>query len=131
MATPSLLSRLQAVTDGLTYPSESDEPVLPFVRPGAKGDEADLRKQAGVDAGTSCETPSPAAFFQRITNVGEAHDAGEKARMQRFRDLEALLKKELTDVRVYVFGDVERDIVIAGRTPEGDLAGITTKSVET
>ena len=41
------------------------------------------------------------------------------------------LKSHLSDIQVYRLGERSIDVYIAGKTSEGDLAGLSTKVVET
>jgi len=41
------------------------------------------------------------------------------------------LKSHLTDIKVYRLGERSIDVYIAGKTPSGDLAGLSTKVIET
>ena len=53
------------------------------------------------------------------------------AESRRFRKLEALLRKKLTDVNVFRVGQVEIRCYIAGFVKSGSIAGLVTTSIET
>jgi hypothetical protein len=86
----------------------------------------------------ACSRPSPgppvktrglAAFFKDATREKAWHDE-EKAEAQRFQRLVQTLKKNLSDVKMFLAGGVEAEAYIVGRA-EGGRAGLKTRVVQT
>ena len=53
------------------------------------------------------------------------------AECKRYQALVNLLKTHLTDIKVYRVGEVEVNCYILGQTESGNIAGLSTISVET
>jgi hypothetical protein len=51
--------------------------------------------------------------------------------VQRFQNLVSVLKQNLSQLQVYRVGNTNIDAYIVGVTPGGELAGLSTKLVET
>lgn len=72
-----------------------------------------------------------AAFLSRLA---VNHDPGEPSsdlQSARFTELKRVIESQLTDVKVFRFGDVNISTFIVGRTKTGELAGLLTGQVET
>ena len=119
---PDALKPLRQAADGLTYPSESDEPFDAFRwdGTGAARDQiaAHARKGRKIEA-----VPVDAIFGQ----LDEADDA------ERFRALRQVLESTVKDLQIFraVGGDAEVDVFLVGQLASGQLAGLHTISVET
>ena len=128
----SLSDKLKSLTDGLSYQSESDYAVEPYVRASgegaptaeefAKGREGDDAAVRGLDFDS---------FFGNYTSEQDWWGEEERATAGKFQALVAFLKGNLTDVKVYRVGDVEADVYVVGKTSSGEYAGVKTKIVET
>lgn len=70
-------------------------------------------------------------FFERLTRHREWHGETERRRTEKFAQLQRLLERHLRDLRVFRFGRIQLEIVIAGRDAEGNIAGVHTTAVET
>ncbi len=118
----SVLSALKAATDGLSLPSESDEPIA-AIRWDHTGTptESDILRLSGHKPGDRVETTDLADIFRDAV-------AGDDA--AKFQKLIKLLQGSLTDLRVYRIGDVEKDVYILGRDPAGAWLGLKSKVVE-
>lgn len=128
-AQSSIAGELKRLTDGLTYMSESDYPVEPFFMEG-RG-----RKSLKASDLPTSEKPVKQVdfdrFFEAATAEADWHGPEEQRAVKRFQALVKFLKERLTGVKVYKAGKVEKDVFVAGRTAEGDFAGVSTKVVET
>jgi len=51
--------------------------------------------------------------------------------VQRFQNLVSVLKENLSQLQVYRVGNTDIDAYIVGVTDGGELAGLSTKQVET
>lgn len=128
------LQKLKQAADGLYFMSESDFPfeTLGFqpAKPGATV-EADLLKHLGLPEGTAVEKQELAFFLRNQTRELPEYGPEEKARAQKFRELEKLLQQEIPDLAVYRIGQVQVDAYLVGELPDGSLGGLKTKLIET
>lgn len=118
----SVLNTLKKAAAGLTLPSESDEPIEPIAwGQAASLSPADALRLSGHKPGDTIETTDLDDIFRDAL-------AGDDA--AKFRSLIKTLKGALSDLRVYRVGDIEKDVYIVGRTPDGTWAGLKSKVVE-
>ncbi|MDB5290344.1 MAG: Nuclease inhibitor-like protein [Phycisphaerales bacterium] len=116
-----LLEALKMATNGLLYPSESDEPFEPFRWKRTTDDPA--KEVAAHDKpGAKIREQSVDEFF---AGLAESDDA------KKFADLRRELESRLSGLRVFRVGDIEVGVYLIGKTPSGDWAGLRTTSVET
>ena len=124
---PAALTALQTASDGLLYPSDTDEPFVAFSWGKAAGDlTADkVRQLAGVGPKAAVQERTPTDFFKNLTSDDEVEDA------DKYKNLLKVIGEQLSGVKVFRFGDVEVDIYLIGATKGGDWVGLKTKAVET
>jgi Nuclease A inhibitor-like protein len=113
MTSDNLLETLKQASAGLRYTSESDFPFEVFSWP--------------------LDTLTPKKL---LAQTGQPKDKDwygpeEKATVARYQQLVKLLQSALSDIQVYRVGETELTVYIVGKTPEGSLAGLSTKVVET
>lgn len=130
----SFLRSLKRLTKGLTFMSESDYPVEPFLQESAGQDAptADAfiaSKKTDANAGISQVDFD--TFFKGSTLEQDGQSQEARAQARRFQALVKTLKENLSDIKVYKVGDVESDVYVVGKTASGSFAGVTTKVVET
>jgi GTPase len=70
-------------------------------------------------------------FFAIATQEEDWHDQEERETVQRFHNLVSILKQNLSQLQVYRVGSIDIDAYIVGVTDGGELAGLSTKLVET
>ncbi|MBO3463773.1 nuclease [Aetokthonos hydrillicola CCALA 1050] len=70
-------------------------------------------------------------LFRNVAEEKEWHDEEQKQNVSKYKSLVQTLKANLDDLKVYRVGSIEIDVYIVGKTKEGDLAGLSTKVVET
>lgn len=106
---------------GLLYPSESDFPfdLVEGDTPGESPREFVVRVS---DSALPIEELAPRTFFEPLL---ESDDDG------RFAILRATLEAHLSQLRIFRVGRTEIDIYLIGKTKEGDVVGLHTRSVET
>jgi hypothetical protein len=124
-------SDLKAACRSLTYISETDADVIPFV-----SQEPATRSIASYLAAleiTSKEIEEREFdnFFVRLTSEKDWHGPREKQRSMRWSKLRGVLEKSLDDIRVIRVGKIRLDIYVAGVDASGRLAGVKTKAIET
>jgi hypothetical protein len=113
-----LLTVLGRATASLWFPSEPAAPLEPFVWEEGALTSATVRRRAGQPAQTRCETITAEDFFADLAEV------------PGFPALYTTLQATLTDLHVYLFGEVTITVVVVGRDAQGRLAGFATQAVE-
>ena len=128
----NLSEQIKIVAEGLWYISETDAEIFPFT--GSKADSVtkeNLLKQIGKPIDLLVEERGFEEMFARLIKIQDWFGDEEKATAEKFAELKSLLEKNLTDLKVFKVGRIERDIYFVGLDKEGNLAGIQTKAVET
>ena len=82
-------------------------------------------------ANTLVEERPAAEFLNNLATNVDPNDPASIARGQQFAQLKTALESQLTDLKVYRFGEIEISTFIVGRTRTGELAGLLTGVVET
>ena len=82
-------------------------------------------------ANTLVEERPAAEFLNDLATNVDPNDPASIARGQQFAQLKTVLESQLTDLKVYRFGEIEISTFIVGRTRTGELAGLLTGVVET
>jgi Nuclease A inhibitor-like protein len=123
MENPVLVA-LRKASEGLLYPSETDEPFTPFTWGKAEGALTlqKVARLAGASAAAHVEEQPLGEFFKVLT---EGDDA------EKYRRLQQVVGEQLSGARVFRLGSVNIDIYLVGKTKGGEWAGLETKSVET
>ncbi len=127
--TEAIGAKVTAVSDGMTWPSESDYPIDFVSAAGAPSLEV-ARTLAGVSADTAVEERGFDDWFTHVVTAWD-DDPISIANAERFRTLKSTLSDNLTDLKVYRFGSISIRVVIIGKTSCGTTAGIATTVIET
>jgi len=130
----AIVAELEKASKGLLFQSESDYPLKPFLWEGKASDKftaQDLLNLQGYPPNTPLKTTAFARFFQPAVKEEGWHNAEDRATAKRFQELVKTLKTLLSGITVYKVGGTEQDVYIVGKTKTGDLAGLSTKVVET
>jgi hypothetical protein len=90
-----------------------------------------LLQLTGHSPETSIEEVELDYLFRNCAKEKEWHDEIQKQDGQKYQSLVKTLKDNLIDIQVYRIGTISIDVYIVGKTSSGDLAGISTKVVET
>jgi hypothetical protein len=127
----TIIETLLKATGGLLMPSESEYPFEAFRWLG----ENELTNQKLLEltshpADSPVETVALDYLFRNIAYEKEWHDEVQKANVSKFQNLVSTLEKNLTNIKVYRVGTIDIDVYIVGKN-EGELAGLSTKVVET
>jgi Nuclease A inhibitor-like protein len=115
---------LAKASKGLLFPSETDAPLEPFLweNAGDKLSKDRVRQLAGAAKGAGGEEISLDDLLSTVP---------EEDRPQ-FDKLAAAIKAQLSGVKVYKVGDEpEKQVYVAGKTSDGQWAGLKTTVVET
>lgn len=128
------LAKLQKVSEGLVFVSESDAPVEAFAWPGADVAELDpkaLRTLAGLPKTAPVAEVPFGPFFASLTAEQDWHGDEEKAQVKGYRKLRKIIEAELTDPVIFRAGKVQVTYFIVGRTAKGNWAGVKADAVQT
>ncbi len=158
MSDQELIEELEQLTTGLLWLSESDYPWQivswenqPENQSTAGDSSEDFREESAkldaqirtqlvainpdivnpVQESTQIEGQELDEFFQEVVTSKDWYGEEELAECQRYQDLVGFLKNSLSEVKVYRLGEVELKVYILGQTPNGNILGIETISVET
>lgn len=90
-----------------------------------------ILKKTGCSLNTPVESVDLDSFFEIATAEQNWHSSKEKEIVKKYQNLVKIIKNNLTAVQVLRLGTTAIDVYIVGKTPSSDLAGLTTKVVET
>lgn len=80
---------------------------------------------------TAVEERSASEFLGNLAALHDPQDPAAVATSASFAALKTLLERELTDLTVFRFGEINLSTFIVGRTRSGELAALLTGQVET
>lgn len=126
------LEKLKEAAKGLIYLSETDSEVLPFI--GEKSETVDVKsllKQIDIASDANISEVDFEEFFENLTKFEDWFDKEETETAEKFLKLKNLLEANLSDLRVFKFGNIEIEIYVVGLDKNNKLLGIKTKAVET
>ncbi len=69
-------------------------------------------------------------FFRNCAFEKDWHDEDQKQEVVKFQALLNVLRNNLQGIKVYRIGAVDIDVYIIGKTENDDLAGLSTKVIE-
>src|SRR5262245_16156303 len=117
----AVLAALQKAASGLKYTSETEAALEPFLwDDGAALTQKRLKELAGVQGAVEEET---------LDDFLHAVPPEDKA---KFEKLAAVLRAQLSGIKVYKIGDeAEKQAFVVGKTSGGQWAGLKTTVVET
>ncbi|MBL8683558.1 MAG: nuclease A inhibitor family protein [Myxococcales bacterium] len=125
---------LGALTEGLTFPSESDYP-FEFVERPSTGTGAitvaAFRAAFGVPATQAVEVRSLEQVFSWIATERPEMTDEERALARRYAALRDALGANLQNVQVFRYGSIQVQVYIVGRTRCGAISGLKTVAIET
>lgn len=126
-----VLKRLQELSQGLYFLSESDYPFEVAQLDKDALSEEDVRNMAGQPQDAELKTVELAYFLRNMTKVTSEMDDAAKQVAERFSALQAYMEEHLIGTKVYRVGRREVEALVLGRLPEGGYGGIKTIVVET
>lgn len=116
----------------LLYPSETDAEISAVFFPEtADSSYKKALRSGGYAVSGNYSEQGAEAFFERVVKDRPWHGSKEKSVAERFRKLRSLMENELEDLVLIKIGKIKIDVYLLGRTPEGNIAGLTTYVVET
>ncbi|BAZ71239.1 nuclease inhibitor homolog (plasmid) [Fischerella sp. NIES-4106] len=132
MTDTQIVDQLKAAADGLLMMSESEYPLEAFLwETKAPATPEKVLQQTNHSPDTPVQVVKVDDFFRVATTPEDWHGDEEKAIVKKFQTLVETLKTNLNNLQVYRLGEVEIDVYVVGETPTGNLAGLSTKVVET
>ncbi|MEO7674864.1 MAG: nuclease A inhibitor family protein [Pyrinomonadaceae bacterium] len=123
---------IRRACDGLQFPSETEAEIVPFMGGKVVGTtrEALLKEITPVEKKKIEERPF-IEFFTKLSGTREWFTPADTERSNRFIQLQKVLEESLEDLIVLRVGRIQIDIYIVGRDRGGNMAGVTTRAVET
>ncbi|MGF1589740.1 MAG: nuclease A inhibitor family protein [Pleurocapsa sp.] len=132
LADQALIQKLELAIASLLWPSEAEYPFQVYYwQDAAKFNQNALLQHHNHSPELKIAIQEFPSFFASVTEEQTWHNEEEKAEIKRYQTLVDLMTKNLTDIRVYLLGEVEIDVYILGETPHKAIAGLTTKIVAT
>lgn len=126
-----LIQKLELATVDLLWLSEAEYPFQVYYWQ----DAANFAQKALLPHNNSPEIKIAIqefhSFFASVTKEQTWHNEEEKKEIKRYQALVDLMAENLTDIRVYLLGQVEIDVYILGETANKAIAGLTTKMITT
>src|SRR5690349_6480323 len=124
-------AELEALFDGLLFPSESDRPLRLVVWPdGVPSSTALLLAHEGYPPDTPVEMREVQRFFRPAVTVYD-DDPRQEAMARRFRLLFEFMQQHLRDLQVIAVGVIAIDVYVLGYTEDHRLVGFKTVVIET
>lgn len=131
MSDPAL-KKLRTAADGLVLVSETDAPFEAFEWGAHDALTPSLVRELGGHAKRSKVAARDfRKFFEPLTQEQDWHEDEDKEQVRKYRELAAVVEKELTDATVYRVGETEVTYYVVGRSKAGNWVGVKAKAVET
>lgn len=130
--TDSIATQLKQASKGLFFLSETDAP-FEVIHWSAQGEltSAKLLQLTNHPPDAPLKMLAVDDFFAIATQEEDWHDEEEGETVKLFQNLVSVLKQNLSQLQVYRVGSIDIDAYIVGVTDGGELAGLSTKLVET
>ncbi|MEJ6485530.1 nuclease A inhibitor family protein [Nostoc punctiforme UO1] len=132
--TNEITEKLKQASDGLLMMSESEYPFETFLWSNQAQEPITAQKLlqlTGHPQDSPIEEVELEYFFRNCAFEQEWHNELQKSNVKRFQTLVRYLKENLKSIKVYRIGTINIDVYIIGKALDEDLAGISTKVVET
>ena len=127
-----LIKQLESATNNLLWFSEAEYPIRVVYWHDADNFTQDtLLQQHHYPPETKVAMLEFDAFFAAATKQETWHNEAEQAQVARYQTLVNLMAANLTDIKVYLLGNIEINAYILGTTPHMAIAGLATRIVAT
>ncbi|TBR56651.1 nuclease [Westiellopsis prolifica IICB1] len=129
-----ITEKLKQASHGLLMMSESEYPfeIVLWVDQGKEAITAQkILQLTGHPQDSLIEEVELEYFFRNCAFEKEWHNELQKSEVKKFQRLVESLKENLKEIKVYRIGTRSIDVYIIGKTLDEDLAGISTKVIET
>lgn len=129
-----LIDSLQKLCVGLLYPSESDAPIEVYhwdtAEKGAISDD-NIAFELGHPEDVLISESDAEEFFEGVTEIYEWHTPEEVEETKQYQELRDVFISNVTKPRQLWFGENKVDVLVFGRTVNGDYVGLKTFIIET
>ncbi len=71
------------------------------------------------------------SFFEVATTEEDWHSEEDKKIVNKYQNLVKVIKENLSHIKVARLGEIQIDVYIIGKVTPGNLAGLSTKLIET
>lgn len=132
--TNEITEKIKQASDGLLMMSESEYPFEAFLWSNQAQEPITAQKLlelTGHPQDSPIEEVELEYFFRNCAFEQEWHNELQKSDVKKFKKLVEYLKENLKSIKVYRIGTRNIDVYIIGKTLDEDLAGVSTKVVET
>ena len=127
-----LIQKLQTATQDLLWYSESEYSWQTFYWHDANSfNKSALLQYGNYSPATKVAVEELFSFFKSATKQESWHNDSEKEEVRRYQTLLDSISASLTEVKVYLLGEVEIAAYVLGTTKHNAIAGITTTIVRT
>ncbi|MEY2855858.1 MAG: hypothetical protein RLZZ74_167 [Cyanobacteriota bacterium] len=127
-----LIAQLELATKDLLWFSEAEYPIQVVYWHDANSFTQDtLLQQQQYSPETKITIQEFHSFFAVATKQETWHNEAEQADVVKYQNLVNLMTENLTDLKVYLLGEVEIAAYILGQTQNKAIAGLTTFIVAT
>lgn len=132
IADRELITQLELASQGLLWVSEAEYPIEVIYWQGIENfDEQYLLQRQDPAGEVKISVLTFEDFFASVTRLESWHNETEQQEVRRYQALADLLASQLTDLQVYLLGEIEINVYVLGKTQEQAIAGIKTKIVRT
>ncbi|MGL5833584.1 MAG: nuclease A inhibitor family protein [Waterburya sp.] len=127
-----LIAQLELATKDLLWFSEAEYPIqVVYWHDAASFTQNTLLQQQQYAPETRIATQEFHDFFAVATKQETWHNEAEQAQVVKYQNLVSLMSDNLTDLKVYLLGEVEITAYILGTTSHQAIAGLTTFIIAT
>lgn len=127
-----LIAQLELATKDLLWFSEAEYPIqVVYWHVAASFTPDTLLQQQQYAPETKITIQEFHSFFAVPTKQETWHNEAEQAQVVKYQNLVSLMTENLTDLKVYLLGEVEIAAYVLGTTPHQAIAGFTTLIIAT
>jgi Nuclease A inhibitor-like protein len=127
-----LIEQLELAIKNLLWFSETESSIqVVYWRDADNFNQDALLQQYHYPAETKITIQEFHAFFAVATKQETWHNEAEQAEVLKYQNLVNLMTENLTDLKVYLLGEIEIAVYILGQTQNKAIAGLTTSIVAT
>jgi hypothetical protein len=127
-----LITQLELATKDLLWFSEAEYPIqVVYWHDAASFTQDTLLQQQQCSPETKITIQEFHSFFAVPTKQETWHNEAEQAQVVKYQNLVRLMTENLSDLKVYLLGEVEIAAYILGTTPHQAIAGLSTFIVAT
>ena len=85
---------------------------------------------AGLSSEAESTTQEFEAFFRPLVTIEDWFEPDDRELARRYQRLKKTMETHLSDIAVYKFGRIQKEVFIVGLTEDGGIGGLRTKGVE-